>query len=147
MAITRWTPMRELMNVNEQLNRLFDDAFATMPRGADLDAGTWAPAVDLREEEGGFVLQADMPGMKKEDIDVHVENNILTIQGERRFESETKRDTYHRIERAYGKFTRSFALPVRVHSEGIKAAYKDGILEVSIPKAEESKPKRIAVQG
>jgi HSP20 family protein len=147
MAITRWTPMRELMNVHDQLNRFFDDAFGIMPRGGDFDAGTWAPAVDLREEEGGFVLQADMPGIKKEDIDVHVENNILTIQGERKFESETKKDTYHRIERAYGKFTRSFALPVRVHAEGIKATYKDGILEVSIPKAEESKPKKIAVQG
>lgn len=145
MSITRWNPMRELMNVHEQLNRVFDEDLRKNYQ--DLEYGNWAPAVDLREEENQFVIQADMPGMKKEDIEINVESNLLTIRGERRFESEVKKENYHRIERAYGKFARSFTLPTRVVTDGIAATYKDGILEVAIPKAEESKPKKITVKG
>ncbi len=145
MTLMRFSPMRELMSMHDQLNRLFDESVA---RGsAEVDYGTWSPAVDLREEEDRFILQADMPGMKKEDIEINVENSVLTIRGERRFEQEVKKETYHRIERAYGKFTRSFTLPSRVKAEAISANYKDGTLEVVIPKAEESKPKRISIQG
>jgi HSP20 family protein len=145
MTITRWSPMRELMGMHDHLNRYFDEAFGS--RQGELDYGTWTPAVDLREEENHFVLHADMPGMKKEDIEVGVENNVLTIRGERKFESEINKETYHRIERAYGKFVRSFTLPSLVKTDAISASYKDGILEVVIPKAEESKPKRIAIKS
>lgn len=146
MAISRWSPMRELMSVHDQLNRFFDESVSRQGAG-EFEYGNWAPAVDLREEENHYLLQADMPGMKKDEIEVNVENNVLTIRGERRFEAEVKKETYHRIERAYGKFTRSFTLPSRVQADAIKATYKDGILEVLIPKAEESKPKKISIQG
>jgi HSP20 family protein len=144
-TITRYSPLRELLTMNDRLNRVFDEALGQ--QAGALDSGQWAPAVDLREEENQFVLEADMPGMKKEDMDIHLENGILTIQGERRFEAEARKDNYHRIERAYGKFIRSFTLPTRVKADAIAASYKDGILEVVIPKAEESKPKKIAIKG
>jgi HSP20 family protein len=144
MAISRWSPVSELMRMHDQLNSLFD---GSVDRRADEGPyGNWSPAVDLREEDNQYVLCADMPGMRKEDIDIHVENNVLTVTGERRFEAEQKKDTYHRIERAYGKFVRSFSLPVRVVAESINASYKDGVLQVAIPKAEESKPKKIAIK-
>lgn len=133
------------MGMHDHLNRYFDEAFGG--RQGELDYATWTPAVDLREEADHFVLHADMPGMKKEDIEVGVENNVLTIRGERKFEAEVNRETYHRIERAYGKFVRSFTLPSLVKTDAITASYKDGILEVTIPKAEESKPKRITVKS
>jgi HSP20 family protein len=144
-TVTRYSPLRDLMSVNDRLNRMFEDAFGQGTGTADY--GQWAPAVDLKEEENNFVLQADMPGMKKEDMDIHVENSVLTLTGERRFEAEAQRESYHRIERAYGKFVRSFTLPARVKADAITASYKDGILEVVIPKAEESKPKKIAILG
>jgi len=143
-TLTRYSPLRDLLTMNDRLNRVFDEALG-QSTGA-LESGQWAPAVDLREEENQFVLQADMPGMKKEDMDIHVENSVLTIQGERRFEAEDRKDNYHRIERAYGKFVRSFTLPTRVKADAITASYRDGILEVVIPKAEESKPKKIAIK-
>jgi len=144
MTITRWSPTSELMRMHEQLNRLFDES---ADRGSDLQYGSWSPAVDLREEDSQYVLHADMPGMSKDDMDIHVENNVLTITGERKFESEAKKDNYHRIERAYGKFVRSFTLPPRVMADAISAGYQDGVLEVVIPKAEESKPKKIAIKN
>lgn len=145
MTLVRWSPMREMMAMQEQMNRLMND---TLGRPADeMDYGTWLPAVDLREEEHRFVLDVELPGMRKEDIEIHLENGILSVRGERRFEMQEKKENYHRIERAYGKFSRSFSLPTRVNAEGIAASYKDGLLEVSVPKAEESKPKKIAIQG
>ncbi|MGC8723481.1 MAG: Hsp20/alpha crystallin family protein [Acidobacteriota bacterium] len=146
MAISRWNPMRELLTMHDQLNRLFDENFGKT-QSAELEYGAWSPAVDLREEEGQYVIEADMPGMKREDIEVHLENNLLTIRGERKFEAESQKETYHRIERAYGRFTRSFTLPSRVEADKISATYKDGILQLIVPKAEESKPKRIAIKG
>jgi HSP20 family protein len=143
-TVTRYSPLRDLMSVNERLNRMFDEAFDA--RSNNLEYGQWAPAVDLKEEGGQFVLKADMPGMKREDIDIQVENNLLTISGERRFEEDERREDYHRIERAYGKFVRTFTLSTRVKADAITASYKDGILTVEIPKAEESKPKKIAIK-
>lgn len=145
MPIIRWSPMNELVRMHDQLNRLFEET-GPGTSNRELQYGNWSPAVDLREEEGQYLLHADMPGMNKEDIDINVENNVLTITGERKFEAETQKDTYHRIERAYGKFVRSFTLPTRVIAEKISASYKDGVLNVSIPKAEESKPKKVAIK-
>lgn len=146
MAITRWNPMRELMSMHDQLGRFFED-YWTRPSDYEKEYGTWAPAVDLREEDKRYVIQADMPGVKKEDIEINLENNVLTIRGERRFEGEVKKETYHRIERAYGKFVRSFTLPARVAAEKISATHKDGILEIVVPKAEESLPKKIEIKN
>lgn len=142
-TLSRWNPWRDMLAMQERMNRLASD-----PHGReDLEYGTWLPPVDLREEEQQFVIQMEVPGLKKEDIDIHLENNVLTLRGERKFEQEEQKQNYHRIERFYGKFARSFTLPSLIKAAGIGASLKDGVLEVTIPKAEESKPKKIAIQG
>jgi len=146
MAITHWNPYSELATVQDQMNRLFRNIWGGGQRD-EADYGAWMPAVDLREEEKQYVIEADLPGVKKDDIEINIENNVLSLSGERRFENEEKKDAYHRIERTYGKFMRSFTLPVRVDTEKVSATYKDGILEVKVPKTEESLPKKIKVQG
>jgi HSP20 family protein len=148
MAIVRWEPFRDLVAVQDRLNRIFDDTFRGNPRGSDEDwalGGQWAPSVDIFEHEGNLVLRAELPGIEPKDVDVHVENNVLTLRGERKFESEVKREKYHRVERAYGTFSRSFTLPNVVDTEKIKAEYKDGVLQVTLPQREEAKPKQIQV--
>jgi HSP20 family protein len=148
MAIVRWEPFRDLQAVQDRLNRVFDDAFRGTPRGNDDEwalGGSWAPSVDIFEHEGNLVLKAELPGVDPKDVDVRVENNVLTLRGERKFESEVKRDKYHRVERAYGTFSRSFTLPNVVDTEKIKAEYKDGVLQVTLPQREEAKPKQIQV--
>ncbi len=144
MTLMRWNPYRELMNVHEQLNRFFEE-----PSGQTSDSsyGGWFPAIDLREEEKRFVIEADLPGVKKEDIQIEVENNVLTLRGERRFEHEAKKESFHRIERAYGKFMRSFTLPSRIEASQITASHNGGILEIAIPKAKESLPQKIEIKG
>lgn len=142
-TLSRWNPWRDMLAMQERMNRLASD-----PHGREeLEYGTWLPPVDLREEEQSFVIQMEVPGLKKEDIDIHLENNVLTLRGERKFEEEEKKQNYHRIERFYGRFARSFTLPSLIQAAGIGASLKDGVLEVTIPKAEESKPKKIAIQG
>jgi HSP20 family protein len=126
-----------MVAVQDRLNRIFDDAVRGSSRGSDEDLaldGQWAPSVDIFE-----------PGIEPKDVDVRVENNVLTLRGERKFESEVKREKYHRVERAYGTFSRSFTLPSVVDTEKIKAEYKDGVLQVTLPQREESKPKQIQV--
>jgi HSP20 family protein len=148
MAIVRWEPFRDLQAVQDRLNRVFDDAFRGTPRGNDDEwalGGSWAPSVDIFEHEGNLVLKAELPGVDPKDVDVRVENNVLTLRGERKFESEVKREKYHRVERAYGTFSRSFTLPNVVDTEKIKAEYKDGVLQVTLPQREEAKPKQIQV--
>jgi HSP20 family protein len=148
MAIVRWEPFRDLVAVQDRLNRIFDDTFRGNPRGTEEDwalGGQWAPSVDIFEHEGNLVLRAELPGIEPKDVDVHVENNVLTLRGERKFESEVKREKYHRVERAYGTFSRSFTLPNVVDTEKIKAEYKDGMLQVTLPQREEAKPKQIQV--
>jgi HSP20 family protein len=148
MAIVRWEPFRDLVAVQDRLNRIFDDTFRGNPRGTEEDwalGGQWAPSVDIFEHEGNLVLRAELPGIEPKDVDVRVENNVLTLRGERKFESEVKREKYHRVERAYGTFSRSFTLPNVVDTEKIKAEYKDGVLQVTLPQREEAKPKQIQV--
>jgi HSP20 family protein len=148
MAIVRWEPFRDLVAVQGRLNRIFDEAFSGQPRGNDEDwglGGQWAPSVDIFENDGNLVLKAELPGIDPKDVDVRVENNVLTLRGERKFESEVKREKYHRVERAYGTFSRSFTLPNVVDTEKIKAEYKDGVLQVTLPQREEAKPKQIQV--
>jgi len=148
MAIVRWEPFRDLQAVQDRLNRVFDEAFRGAPRGGDDEwalGGQWAPSVDIYENDGNLVLKAELPGIEPKDVDVRVENNVLTLRGERKFESEVKRDKYHRVERAYGTFSRSFTLPNVVDTDKIKAEYKDGVLQVTLPQREEAKPKQIQV--
>jgi HSP20 family protein len=131
------------------MNRLFEDSFRGVARGPAEDdwalGGSWAPAVDIYEHEGNLVLKAELPGIESKDVDIRLENNVLTLRGERQFDSVVKRESYHRVERAYGTFSRSFTLPSVVDQEKIKAEYKDGVLRVTLPKKEEAKPKQIAI--
>jgi HSP20 family protein len=141
-AISRWEPFRGLGSLQDQVNRLFEDTFA---RSGEGELASWSPAVDIYETEGELVVKADLPDIKGKDIDIRVENNTLTIRGERKFEEKVNKDNYLRVERAYGTFTRSFSLPNTVNTEGIQAEYHDGVLTVHLPKREESKPKQIKI--
>jgi len=126
------------------MNRLFED---TLFRGRSDESAltTWAPAVDIYETENALVVKADLPDVNEKDLDIQVENNILTIRGERKFERDVKEDNYLRVERAYGSFSRSFSLGNTVNTEAIKAEYRDGVLTLTIPKREEAKPKQVKV--
>ena len=152
MAIVRWEPFRDLVSLQERMNRLFDDSLrtrGTAPQRSDDEdwalGGSWAPSVDIYEKENAIVLKAEIPGVDPKDVDIRVENNTLTLRGERKLDQEVKRDDYHRVERAYGQFSRSFTLPSTVDTEKIKAEYKDGVLKLALPKRDEAKPKQIQV--
>ena len=141
-AIYRWDPFRGLNTLNEQVNRLLGDSFA--PSG-ETALANWSPAVDIYETENELVVKADLPDVSEKDIDIRIENNTLTITGERKFEPQVSKDNYLRVERAYGTFSRSFSLPNTVNTEAIQADYHNGLLTVHLPKREESKPKQIKV--
>ena len=143
-TLTRWDPFRGLGSLQEQMNRLFDEAFGRA-RGLDDSLTPWAPPVDIYETESHLVLQADLPDIREQDLDIRIENNMLTIRGERSFEEKVSKENYLRVERAYGSFSRSFTLPNTINLEGIKAEYRNGVLTVHLPKREESKPRQIKV--
>jgi HSP20 family protein len=124
------------------MNRLFE---GSLPRSGQSDLATWAPAVDIFEAENELVAKVDLPGVDEKDIDIRLENNTLTMRGERKFEKSVNEDHYLRVERAYGSFTRTFSLPNTINPEGINASYKDGVLTVHMPKREESKPKQVKI--
>ena len=127
------------------MNRLFDDAGRGWRADEPAATTTWSPAVDIFETEGEIVVKAELPGMERKDITLHLENNVLSLRGERKFEKETKDENYHRIERSYGAFSRSFAIPATVDEEKIRADYKDGVLKIVLPKKEQAKPKQIKI--
>ena len=141
--ITRWEPQRGLTTLQDQINRLFSDSFDRTGEEGSLSA--WAPAVDIYETEHELVVKADLPDIDPKDLDIRVENNILTIRGERKFEKQVNEDKYLRVERSYGSFARSFTLANTVNAEAIKADYQNGVLTLTIPKREEAKPKQIKV--
>jgi len=143
-TITRWSPSRGVTTLQDQVNRLFEDNF-TRGLAGQADLATWAPAVDIYETESELVVKADLPDLQEKDIDVRVENNTLTIRGERKIEKEVNQDNYLRVERAYGSFTRSFSLPNTVKTEGIRAEYRNGTLTVRMAKREESKSKQVKI--
>lgn len=147
MAVIRWDPFRDLNVLQERMNRLFEDAGRSLRSDEPASTTMWSPAVDIYETEGEIVVKAELPGVDRKDIHLHLENNVLTIRGERRFEKETKEDNYHRIERSYGGFSRSFSIPTTVDEEKIHADYKDGVLKVVLPKKEQAKPKQIQIAG
>src|SRR6266849_4539714 len=143
-TVTRWDQSRVLTPLQEQVIRLFEDN-ATRDRSGHADLATWAPPVDIYETENELVLKADLPDFEEKDIDVRVEDNLVTIRGERKFEKDVNEDNYLRVERTYGPFMRSFSLPNTVSSESIRAEYRNGVLTLTIPKREEAKPKQIKI--
>jgi HSP20 family protein len=144
LTITRRDPFRTLSTFQEQMNRLFEDAFGRS-QSDESALTTWAPAVDIYETENELVLRADLPGLTDKDIDVRVENNMLTLRGERKFEKKVSEDDYLRVERSFGAFSRSFSLPNTVNTDAIQAEYTNGVLNVRMPKREESKPRQVKV--
>ncbi len=145
MNIVRYDPFRELRSLQDEMTRLFT---GMTPRGSDeVNLGAWSPNVDIFEDKENLVLEAELPGMKRDDFDLTIENNVITLRGERKFEKKTEGDNYHRVERSYGSFTRSFTLPQTVTAEGAKAEFNNGVLRVSLPKREETKARKIEVTG
>lgn len=147
MTITRYDPFRDLRNLQEEVNRLFTGNVGRTFDDEGIARGAWSPSVDIYENKDQIVLEAELPGMNREDFDLTVENNVITLRGERRFEKKEDTDNYHRVERAYGSFTRSFTLPNTVTGEGAIADYRNGVLRVTLPKREETKARRIEIKG
>jgi HSP20 family protein len=146
MAVIKWDPFRDLNILQDRMNRLFEDTGRGIRRNEEPASTTiWSPAVDIYETEGEIVVQAELPGMERKDIALNLENNVLTIRGDRQFKKETKEDNYHRIERSYGGFSRSFSIPTSVDEDKIRADYKDGVLRIALPKKEQAKPKQIQI--
>lgn len=147
MAIVRWLdPFRDLSSIQERMNQIFEDALSrSRGREEGLRSGMWTPAVDIYETNESVVVKAELPGVEKDQISVEVKDGILSLRGERKFEKEVKEESYHRIERSYGNFQRSFSLPVSVDQDKVTARFKDGVLEVKLPKKEQAKPKQIHV--
>lgn len=144
MAVIRWDPFRELSTLRDRMNRVFDES-AYGGRGDSGSTAAWNPAVDIHETANEIVVQAEVPGVEKDQIELSLENNVLTFKGERRFEKDTQEDNFHRIERAYGGFSRSFSIPTTVDESRISADYKDGVLTVTLPKTQQAKARQIAV--
>jgi len=142
-TIARWEPFRGVTTLQDQINRLFSDTFERTGEQSSLSA--WAPAVDIYENEHELVVKADLPDVDSKDLDIRVENNLLTIRGERKFEKKVNEENYLRVERSFGSFARSFTLANTVNPDAIKADYQNGVLTLTIPKREEAKPKQIKV--
>ena len=150
MTLTRWDPFRELTTLQDRMNRLFQDTWSgpglMSPRGEEsLLGGSFIPPVDVYEDEHDVVLKMEVPGIEQKDIDIRLENNILSVRGERKFEKEEKEENFQRVERRYGSFARAFTLPSSVDTENVKADYENGILKISLAKRAEAKPKQIKV--
>jgi len=146
MTLVKYSPVRSLFDLRSSVDRLFDDFFGVDRAVLHEPSLTVVPAVDLEETDDAFKITAELPGMDKKDIHITFDNNVLTISGEKKAEKEIKEDNFHRLERSYGKFQRSFELPGYIDRDKIEADYKDGILHVTVPKTEEAKPKQIEVK-
>jgi len=146
MTLVRWDPFRELEDMSERLNRVFSRPSLRNSGKENLTVADWMPTVDISETEGEYLIKAELPEVRKEDVKVTVENGVLTLQGERRQEKEEKGKRFHRVERSYGSFVRSFTLPESVDESSVKAEYKDGVLNLHLPKPEKVKPKAIDVK-
>src|SRR5215471_7635097 len=145
MSLMRMNPFTALQDIQERLTRAFDESNLLRRTEEDLGLTGWRPAVDVFENDDSYVIKAELPEVRREDVKIHLENNRLTISGERRLENEEKRQNYHRIERTYGSFSRSFMLPIDATPEEIKANFRDGVLKVTVPKAETAKPRSIEI--
>lgn len=144
MALVKYNPFRELRAMQDQMNKLLDLAWNR--EGEELQEGIWQPSVDIYEDENSVVIKAELPGIEQKDIEVKIEDNTLILRGERKHEQEVKKENYHRVERYYGSFQRSFSLPQTINQDNIKAACDKGVLTITLPKREEIKPKQINVE-
>ena len=142
--VERWEPFRA-SDIQGEMNRLFDSFFGQSPTATPSRERMWTPAVDVRENKDNLVLAFEIPGIREKDVTVSITGDLLTVRGERSFNREVKDESYHRVERLYGKFERTMQLPTSVQSDKVRAAYRDGVLEVTLPKAEEVKPKEIKI--
>ena len=145
MAIIRFDPFRDVVTLREKMNRLFEDSLAQKGEDKDMVTSNWAPAVDIYETANELVLTAEVPGIDEKDIEIKIEDNTLTLKGERKFEKETKEENFHRIERSYGSFFRAFSLPNSVDPDLIQAEHENGVLRVVMPKRQELKPKTVKI--
>lgn len=145
MAIVRWEPFRDLLTTQDRFNRLFNETFSNVFGGEELSGRAWNPAVDIYETDHNLVLKAELAGVDPKDVDIRVEDGTLYLKGERKQEKDVKEGNYHRVERSYGSFTRTFALPNSVNVDDIKADFKDGVLTLNMAKREEAKPKSIKI--
>jgi HSP20 family protein len=144
-VLTRWDPFRELYSLQNRMSRLFEEQYGGGKEDSLTTAGAFVPPVDIYEDEHTVQLKLEVPGIDEKDLDVKVENNTLTVTGERKFEKEEKEENFRRVERRYGSFTRSFTLPNTVNTEGINASYDNGVLNIRLAKRAEAKPKQIKV--
>jgi HSP20 family protein len=143
--VTRWNPAVAYLN-REPFARLFETFLNEAAQGGEeVSNRNWVPPVDIQETEEGYRLQAELPGLTKEDIDITLENNILRLSGERKFERDVKKESFHRVERTYGTFSRAFTLPQQVNAEGVQAGFENGVLTILVPKAEQAKPRKISI--
>jgi HSP20 family protein len=147
MNIIKYDPFRELRSLQDEMNRLFTGALPRSFNQEEMTNGAWSPNVDIYEGKDSLILEAELPGMNRDDFELTIENNIITLKGERKFEKKTEGDNYHRVERSYGSFTRAFTLPQTVTAEGATAEFKNGVLNVRLPKREETKARKIEITG
>jgi HSP20 family protein len=148
MALIRWEPVRELHTMQNEMNRLFNTFFDSPTPGNGGNGGAvrrWIPAMDVVETEDHFVLRADLPGLSENDVSIELEDNVLTVAGERKAEHEQRGEGYYRVERAFGSFSRSLTLPEGVNADAIQASFSNGVLEVRIPKPEQHKPRKVQI--
>lgn len=143
----RWDPFRDLLSLQERMNKLFEDSLVrTAYRPGEASQSTWTPPVDILEKDDEIILKAELPGVRLEDVDLQIKDDILTLKGERRFEKDQKKENFHRVERSYGLFSRSFSLPGTIDQTGIRAKLRDGILEVRLPKAQSPTASSIPIE-
>jgi HSP20 family protein len=147
-TLTRWNPETDLLRgrFDRLFNQMLQDSWGTQPTAEGFSGKAWAPAVDIKETDDALLFTVELPGLAKENVEITVENNVLTIAGERKFEQEAKGETYHRLERSYGAFSRSFTLPTGVRTEKVEAGFDHGILNIKLPKQEESKQRKISIR-
>lgn len=145
MAIVRYNPFRDLRAMQEQMNHLLDMAWSR-DTGEELREGVWHPPVDIFETEDAVIIKAELPGIEQKDIEVKIEDGTLVLRGERKHDEEIKKENYHRVERYYGQFQRSFSLPNAINQEKVKATCDKGVLTIILPRREEKKPKQINVE-
>jgi len=148
MSLTQWDPFRELLSLQERMNRLFDQTFSrSRSQAGEFDGGTWSPAVDLYESQENLILKAELPGVEQSEIELRVDSNRISLRGERRLKEAVNQEHFHRMERAFGPFSRSFTLPTPVDAENVKAEFKNGILMVVLPKRVDKDSKHIPISG
>jgi len=143
MAITKWEPFEGLLNLQDRINRLFEETWAPLTRRTEQ---AWTPAVDIYEDDKEIVVKAELPDIEEKDVEVNIQDSVLTIKGERKKEREEKKGTYHLIETSYGSFSRSFSLPNNVDTDKASAKYEKGVLKITLPKKEGAKPKKIDIK-